>query len=200
MPNQKNIDLVKIISEKLARAKAVISIEYHKLDANKINDLRSRLASEGSEVSVVKNTLLKIALKEKKAGEELIKHLDGPNATIFAYGDAISPIKALYAFVKQFEWRKLRDLRRTAAYNGFQVRIKGKKISYFLKKLLNISRRGLKKRKKNEEVYLDALFERVSREKSPADRAIAWFKKGGVPLLLKNASLKKEQLRNLNAR
>ena len=108
MPNQKNIDLVKIISEKLARAKAVISIEYHKLDANKINDLRSRLASEGSEVSVVKNTLLKIALKEKKAGEGLIKHLDGPNATIFAFGDAISPIKALYAFVKQFELPKVK--------------------------------------------------------------------------------------------
>ncbi|KKU78108.1 MAG: hypothetical protein UY05_C0068G0009, partial [Candidatus Peregrinibacteria bacterium GW2011_GWA2_47_7] len=38
---------------------------------------------------------------------------------------AVENLAETSAFVKQFEWRKLRDLRRTAAYNGFQVRIKG---------------------------------------------------------------------------
>ena len=79
------------------------------MDANKINELRATMAQTGAEVSVAKNTLLKVALKQEKVTDEtLIQSLQGPNATIFAYTDGIATLKALFDFAKKFELPKIK--------------------------------------------------------------------------------------------
>lgn len=112
MPNQKNKDTLDTIKEKVAKAKSVIFAEYHGLSSNQVNELRSKIKESGAELSVAKNTLLKIALKEnfsEKAGVENVeKELKGPVATIFAYEDAIAPIKVLTQFAKTLELPRIK--------------------------------------------------------------------------------------------
>ncbi|MBI2620977.1 50S ribosomal protein L10 [candidate division WWE3 bacterium] len=106
MPNQKNIGIVERLKDKISKAKAMVIVEYHGLDANKIGELRARLDEAGAELSVAKNTLLKIALGKKR--DELEVHLEGPNATVFAHKDGVAAVKALFDFVKKFDLPKVK--------------------------------------------------------------------------------------------
>lgn len=109
MPNEKNLNKVEELKEKLAKAKSVVFAEYHGLDANQTSDLRMKINENGGEMTVAKNTLMKIALKEENMGsDELDENLEGPVATFFAYEDAISPIKALVDFAKELELPKIK--------------------------------------------------------------------------------------------
>jgi gamma-glutamylcysteine synthetase len=98
------------------------------------------------------------------------------------------------AFMKNFKWETLRNMRDQASEKGFNLKIHGKSVSLFLKDLLDISAKGLARRKKEEEPYLKPLYNRVEEEKAPADRAIEWFNEGGIPLLLDKAELKSKHL------
>jgi|SaaInlStandDraft_4_1057021.scaffolds.fasta_scaffold69281_1 large subunit ribosomal protein L10 len=104
MPNNIKIEEVKVLREKVARAKSVLFAEYHGLNANKINKLRAAVKESGAEMSIGKNTLLRVALDEEKIGsKEATQALKGPVATIFSYTDAISPIKVVTEFAKEFD-------------------------------------------------------------------------------------------------
>ena len=98
------------------------------------------------------------------------------------------------AFIKDFKWNTLRDMRDQAALKGFNVKIHGKSVSLFIKDLLDISAKGLSMRKKDEELYLKPLYNRVEEEKAPADRAIEWLNEGGISFLLDNVELKPKHL------
>lgn len=105
MASQKSIEKINELKQKITKAKSVIFAEYHGLDANKVNELRAQIKETGAEMTVAKNTLMKIALEEAETGsKELNEQLDGPIATFFAYEDAISPIKALAEFAEKFEF------------------------------------------------------------------------------------------------
>lgn len=110
MPNQINKDIVKELKDKVAKAKSVTFTDYIGLSANKVNDLRRELENNGSEMIVAKNTLLRNALKEEgvKDADKLAEHLKGPTAAIFSYNDAVSPLKTIYSFIKNFELPKVK--------------------------------------------------------------------------------------------
>ena len=102
-------EVVADLKNKINKSKSIIFTYYHGLTANNINDLRSKMRQAGAEMSVAKNTLLKIALKEEKQlVDEVEKGLKGPTATIFSYGDPIIPIKALVDFAKKLELPKIK--------------------------------------------------------------------------------------------
>jgi len=104
MPNTKNTQTVKEIKEKVAKSKSIIFTDYKGLNANKANELRAKMLEEGVELTVAKNTLLNIALKEEKLDAEKVKdHLKGPTLALFLYKDSISPLKALVEFIKKAE-------------------------------------------------------------------------------------------------
>lgn len=108
MPNDKNIQKVEELKQKLSESNSVIFAEYHGLDANKVNELRAKIKEAGAEMTVAKNTLMKIALKKSKTGnKELEKELKGPLAVFFSYEDSIAPLKAISEFVKTFELPKV---------------------------------------------------------------------------------------------
>jgi len=101
MPSQKNQDQVKILQEKLAKAKSIVLADYRGLPVNLQQDLRQKITQVNAELIVVKNTLLKIALKQEKFDlKPLLDSFTGPTITLLAYEDEIAPIKALAEFAK----------------------------------------------------------------------------------------------------
>ncbi len=98
MPNLKNQQAVKGLTEKFKAMKGMILTEYHGLSVEEISELRSKLRSHDSEYAVVKNTLSEIALKE--AGIEAGNNFAGPIALVIENGDLVSPAKVVMDFAK----------------------------------------------------------------------------------------------------
>jgi large subunit ribosomal protein L10 len=103
MPNNKNVDTVKELREKVAKAKAMTFADLTKLKGTETSDLRQQIRAVNSEVVIAKNTLLKVAMKEENVDPtQLEKDLAGPTAVVFSYSDAVEPIKALVEASKKF--------------------------------------------------------------------------------------------------
>lgn len=98
MPNLKNQQAVKNLTEKFKSMKGMILTEYHGLTVEEISELRSKLRPLNSEYAVVKNTLSEIALKE--AGIETGENFAGPTALVIENDDIVSPAKAVMDFAK----------------------------------------------------------------------------------------------------
>jgi large subunit ribosomal protein L10 len=98
MPNLKNQQDVKSLTEKFKVMKGMILTEYHGLTVEEISELRLKLRPLNSEYTVVKNTLSEIALKE--AGIDAGNNFNGPTALVIENGDVVSPAKALIEFSK----------------------------------------------------------------------------------------------------
>jgi large subunit ribosomal protein L10 len=125
MPNQKNITTVKELREKIQNAKSVILADYLGLKADDINSLRREIKDEEAELTIAKNTLLKIALTEE--GYDMTNatsDLEGPTAVVFSYKDPLSPIKKLAEFAKTLELPKVKSAFIEKIYNdGTKVKI-----------------------------------------------------------------------------
>ncbi|PIS08862.1 50S ribosomal protein L10 [Candidatus Beckwithbacteria bacterium CG10_big_fil_rev_8_21_14_0_10_34_10] len=97
MPSKKNINQVEEVRKDLKKAKSVILVDYLGLKVDQINDLRNQVIEAGGQLQVIKNTLLKIALKELDYKTEDCP-LTGPTALLLSFEDEISPLKTLYEF------------------------------------------------------------------------------------------------------
>lgn len=96
---EKKIALVASLSEKYAKAKAVIFTNYQGLTHKQIEGLKKELKKAESEFIVAKNSLLTRAISDKKLeGQHL---LDGQTGTLFLYNDLILPLKALAKLIKE---------------------------------------------------------------------------------------------------
>ena len=102
MPNKKNIEQVKELSESFSRAKAIYFTEYHGLNVGDITKLRSEFFKADVEFKVAKNTLIKLAAEENKIDglEEILK---GSTALAIAYEEPVSPAKVIKEFTKENE-------------------------------------------------------------------------------------------------
>lgn len=94
MPSKQNTDQVAVLKDKLAKAKSVTIVEYSGTSGADQVELRQALSEVGGELYVTKNTLIKIALGQ----EGLDESLNGMNALVFSYEDAVSALKKLFAF------------------------------------------------------------------------------------------------------
>ncbi len=102
MPNSKNIQAVEALKAKLADAKTIVFADYQGLSVKKIQELRAKVAEASGDLTVAKNTLLRLVLKEKH-GDKLDHTFEGPTAVLIAKDDEISPLKALVDFAKTAE-------------------------------------------------------------------------------------------------
>lgn len=96
MPNQHNQDQVKILQDKLQKAQSVAVFDYSGTSVSEMTQLRSEVKAGGGEVFVTKNTLIDIALGRGRLADSL----NGMNAVVFSYEDAVSAIKKLFQFHK----------------------------------------------------------------------------------------------------
>jgi len=109
MPSQKNLDQVKNLQAKLKQAKSVVLADYCGLSVNLQQDLRKQVKDVDGELLVIKNTLLKIALKNQKYSlKPLLDAFTGPTITLLAYEDEIAPLKALADFAKDHQLPKIK--------------------------------------------------------------------------------------------
>ena len=100
MATQKKIDTVSRLSEKISRAKAMVFVDYRGLKHKQMEELRKSLKKLHGEFIVAKNTLLQRALSEYRESKGLRQFLTDTTATLFAYADEVSPIKALLKYFK----------------------------------------------------------------------------------------------------
>ncbi len=99
MPNQKNIKGVAELETKVASAQAIYLADYAGLKVSDQVKLRDLVRAAGGDMTVAKNSLLKIALTNQGYdAAALEQELKGPNITLFASGDAVSPLKAMVEF------------------------------------------------------------------------------------------------------
>lgn len=88
---------VKEIIDKLDNSKTFLLINYQGLTVSELAELRTSLREVNSDIKVYKNTLMSLALKDKKI--ELNDYMTGPNAYLFS-DSIIEPIKVVSKFAK----------------------------------------------------------------------------------------------------
>jgi large subunit ribosomal protein L10 len=98
MPSVRNHNSVKNLSEKFKAMKGLILTEYHGLKVEEISMLRLKLKALNCEYVIVKNILMRIALKE--AGIESNYNFSGPTALVIENEDIVLPAKAVVDFAK----------------------------------------------------------------------------------------------------
>jgi large subunit ribosomal protein L10 len=94
MPNQHNLEQVKILQDKFAKAQSAVVVEYQGTTVNDQVELRSALLKAGGEMFVTKNTLIDLAAGKGK----LTDSLTGMNAVVFSFEDPVAALKALFKF------------------------------------------------------------------------------------------------------
>jgi large subunit ribosomal protein L10 len=88
------------LHEKLKDVKMAVLAGYSGIKVKDITDLRNDLRKAESELRVVKNNLLSIALKETEF-LPLDDYLKGPKALMMNFGDVAEPTKILIEFAKK---------------------------------------------------------------------------------------------------
>jgi len=99
---QEKAQKVSAIQEKLKTAKVAIVTEYRGLSVAQMTRLRRQIRQASGEYQVVKNTLLRRALKDTAYGA-LDRLLQGPTGWVLGYEDPVSLSKALVKFIEENE-------------------------------------------------------------------------------------------------
>ena len=109
MPNKKNIEELKRLSESLSKAKAIYFTEFHGLNVSEITKLRSEFFKADVEFKVAKNTLVKLAAKDNniKVADELLK---GSTALAISFDEPVSPAKVIKNFRKDSDLPEVKGI------------------------------------------------------------------------------------------
>jgi large subunit ribosomal protein L10 len=105
MPNKKvlaqKIEKIGALSARIKAAKVIILADYRGLTVEQDTQLRNALRKAGIEYSVIKNSIIRFAVKENGL-DSLIPYLAGPTAVAISTTDPVAPAKVLTEFAKKF--------------------------------------------------------------------------------------------------
>jgi large subunit ribosomal protein L10 len=103
MNKQDKKDLVVSLTPRLKDAKSVVFVNFAGLSVSLQQKLKLELKAIGSDMTVVKNTLIKLAGKEAGINDAVLTDevLSGQTALILSNDDAVAPIQVLGKFVKE---------------------------------------------------------------------------------------------------
>ncbi len=92
--------IIKDLTERVSKMKGAVLVNYKGISVVQSQDLRNKLREQDAGLAIVKNRLLKIALKENNLDcpDEIFK---GPVAIAFGFQDEISPAKIVKKFKKE---------------------------------------------------------------------------------------------------
>ena len=90
-------ETVSAVHRRLRSAKMAIVTEYRGLSVAQMTKLRREIRDASGEYQVIKNTLVRRAIKDTAFGD-LEKLLEGPNGWVFGYEDPVVLSKALIKF------------------------------------------------------------------------------------------------------
>lgn len=96
-------DLIKSLAPELKKATSIVFVNFAGLSVSLQQKLKLELKAVGSDMTVVKNTLIKLAGKEAGLNNEVLTDevLSGQTALIMTEGDGVAPIQVLGKFVKE---------------------------------------------------------------------------------------------------
>ncbi len=92
--------IVQEVAEQINKSQGIYLTEFQGLSVAKMADLRREFRNVGVEYRVVKNTLIKKALKELGVADKLAPGLTGTTALAFGFDDPIAPAKVIKKFSK----------------------------------------------------------------------------------------------------
>ena len=94
--------IVSDLSEKLNRSPFILVTDYQRMNVNHFADLRNRLAANGAEVHVVKNSFLRRAIADSGL-PDVTDQLTGQTAVVTGENDAAPVAKILKRFAAEFK-------------------------------------------------------------------------------------------------
>jgi large subunit ribosomal protein L10 len=107
MPTLEKEQVVEAIKDRFANCDAVIMADYRGLSVKEMQQLRNKLREAGAGLTVYKNSLTEIAMREL-AMPNMTEYLAGPTGFIFINGDPVAPAKALTTFAKEHKALELK--------------------------------------------------------------------------------------------
>jgi len=96
------------LKTRIAKMTSMVLLDYKGLNVETVTKLRSEFRKAGVEYRVVKNTLVKQALKGTKLGDTLAKSLTGMTGLAWSYEDPSAAAKVVKAFKKDNEKLQIR--------------------------------------------------------------------------------------------
>jgi large subunit ribosomal protein L10 len=100
MPTAQKEQLVEEIKDRFNDSGAVLLADYRGLSVKQLEQLRVKLREAGAELTIYKNSLTEIAMREL-ALPSMAEYLSGPTAFIFGGEDPVAPAKVLTQFAKE---------------------------------------------------------------------------------------------------
>ena len=101
MPSAAKVERVAKLKDRIEGSSALLLTEYRGLTVSEITDLRRTLREAGTNLSVVKNTLMQRAAANAGMAE-LGALLEGPSAVAFVGGDPVAAAKTIKAAAKLY--------------------------------------------------------------------------------------------------
>lgn len=101
MAQPKKVEFVQNLAVKLKKAKSLVLADHSGLTVPQQEALRKKIKTAGGEFTVVKNSLLKLALEKAELKTPNLKLL-GPTALMIALADELAAIKVLVQFSEEF--------------------------------------------------------------------------------------------------
>lgn len=100
MLKQQKVTIIDELTDSLSKAQIVLFTDYKGMNVETIGKMRKELTKANAEYRVVKNTLLKIALKNVSLySETLDDQLQGTTAIMYTSSDPVLALKTFYKFV-----------------------------------------------------------------------------------------------------
>jgi large subunit ribosomal protein L10 len=99
--------VIETLRSELEQAKSLVLASHSGMDVNTVNELRSRFRAQGVQYKVVKNTLIKLAMRGSDY-EVIADQFVGPTAIAFSFEDPVVPAKIVKAFAKEHKLFEIR--------------------------------------------------------------------------------------------
>ena len=108
MKRDRKEEIAQEIAGKLERSQGIYFTEFQGLSVAKMAALRNEFRKAGIEYKVVKNTLIRKALKNVAEADKLAAGLKNTTAVAFGYDDPVAPAKIIRKFSKDNESLKFK--------------------------------------------------------------------------------------------
>jgi large subunit ribosomal protein L10 len=102
MPTAEKEKVIAEMRDELQNAKGVLLADFSGMDVATVTALRNALRANGVQYKVIKNTLLRIACKDRGL-ESLEPYLEGPTAIAYSTTSEVEPVRVIVEFAKKHE-------------------------------------------------------------------------------------------------
>ncbi len=93
-------EIIDSVAERLEDAPAIYLTDFAGLSVRQTNELRGRFRDSDVDYTVLKNTLLRIAMEKVGGFDDLLEYLSGPTAVAFT-DDPAAPAKVIEDFTEE---------------------------------------------------------------------------------------------------